>query len=153
MDNWLRKSGVYSCIAGLFGKLPPNADFEEEEEEDESQSNQPCGNKYQRRLAGTQVTKQLTDCAHDDAVWQHSVDSVAHSPGNKRCSAGDCGSKQPAKCTQEFLASHHHSVNSTPKSDCDRNRRCSVQLLNGPVAWQRATGGNGLRARLLPLLS
>jgi len=29
----------------------------EEDEEDESQSNQPCGNKYQRRFAGTQVAQ------------------------------------------------------------------------------------------------
>jgi len=106
----------------------------EEDEEDESQSNQPCGNKYQRRLAGTQVAKQLTDCAHDEfAVWQYSVNSMAHPRGNKRqhqcCSAGDWGSKQPEKCTQEFLALDHRSINSTPKSGCNRNRcHCSVQL-------------------------
>ena len=112
------RGGVYSCIPGLFGKLHPKANFEEEK--DESQSNQPCGNKYQRRLAGTQVAKQLTDCAHDEfAVWQYSVNSMAHLRGNKRqcCSAGECGSKQPAKCTQEFLTLDDRSVNSTQKSD------------------------------------
>jgi hypothetical protein len=151
-----RRSSVYRRIASFFGKFNPQANFEEDK--DESQSTQPCGNKYQRRLAGTQVAKELTDCAHDEfAVWQHSVDSMAHSPGNKRqgCS-GDCGSKQPAKCTQEFLASHHHSVNSTPKSDCNRNRRhCSVPLLinERPRRLAESDWWNGLRVRLLLLLS
>jgi len=88
-------------IASFFGKLHPKANFEEEK--DESQSNQPCGNKYQRRPAGTQVAKQLTDCAHDEfAVWQYSVNSMAHPRGSNRqcCSAGDCGSKQPENCSR-----------------------------------------------------
>ena len=39
------RSDVYGCIAGLFGKLHPKANFEEEEDEDENQSNQPRNNK------------------------------------------------------------------------------------------------------------
>jgi hypothetical protein len=122
-DNRLRKTGVYSCIAGLPGKLPPNADFEEEEE-DQSQSKQPRRNKYQRRLAGTQVAKQLTDCAHDEAaVVQKSVDSTVQSRGNEsqRCFAEIYDFKELAKGTQELLALRQRSVNSTPKSDCNRN--------------------------------
>src|SRR5262249_35504397 len=92
---------AYRRIANFFGKFHPKANFEEEQ--DESQSNQPCGNKYHRRLARTQLAKQLTDCAHDKfAMWQYSVDSMAHSRGNKLqcCFAVDCVSKQPEKFTQ-----------------------------------------------------
>jgi len=145
------------CIASFFGKLHLKANFEEEK--DESQSNQPCGNKYQRRPAGTQVAKQLTDCSHDEfAVWQYSVNSMAHPRGNKPqcCSAGNCGFNQPAKCSQELLALRRHSVNSTPKSDCNRNRcHRSVQLLINERFRRLAASDwwNGLRARLLLLLS
>ena len=59
-----RRDDAYRCIASFSGEFHPKANFEEEK--DESQSNQPCGTKYQRRLAGTQVAKQLTDCAHDE---------------------------------------------------------------------------------------
>src|SRR6266700_695059 len=74
-----------------------------------------------------------TDCAHNElAVWQYSVNSMAHPRGNKRqhqcCSAGDWGSKQPEKCTQEFLALDHRSINSTPKSGNGNRCHCSVQL-------------------------
>ena len=143
------RDDVLRCIASFFGKLHPKANFEEEEE-DESRCNHPCGNKYQRRPAGFQIEKQLTDCVHDElAVWQYSVNSMAHLRGSKRqsCSAGNCGSKQPEKCTQEFLALDHRSVNSTPKSDCNRNRcHCSVQLLINERfrRLQQATGGPDL---------
>ena len=82
-------------------------------------------------------------------MWQYSVNSTAHPRGNKRqcCSAGDCGSKQPEKCTQAFLPLDHRSVNSTQKSDCNRNRcHCSVQLLINERfrRLQQATGGPDL---------
>ena len=43
LDADCRRGGV-RCTAGLFGKLHPNANFEEDEE-DESQSNYPRNNK------------------------------------------------------------------------------------------------------------
>jgi hypothetical protein len=92
-------------------------------------------------------------------MWQYSVNSMAHLRSNKRqcCSAGERGSKQPVKCTQEFLTLDDCSVNSTQKSDCNRNRcHCSVQLLIN-VAFVACScmrlGWNELRARLLHLLS
>src|SRR2546430_7032311 len=101
--------------------MPPTRAYGGEEKDEKTESRHPRRNKYQRRLAGTQVAKQLTDCAHDEAaVVQKSVDSTVQSRGNEsqRCFAEIYDFKE---LTQELLALRQRSVNSTPKSDCNRN--------------------------------
>src|SRR2546430_17587031 len=101
--------------------MPPTRAYGGEEKDEKTESKQPRRNKYQRRLAGTQVAKQLTDCAHDEAaVVQKSVDSTVQSRGNEsqRCFAEIYDFKELAKGTQELLALRQRSVNSTRELDC-----------------------------------